>query len=514
MASDAKNPSRLRLAAGEGEPARAAHAARRTTLGNRLVGALFQPLDISSLIYFRIGFGLIMAWWTWDYLASGRMSNLCIEPKFHFTYYGLDWIRPWPSGGMYLHFAAMLLAALCIAAGLCYRAASVTVALGFTWFFLIDRTFYQNHYYLLALISWMMCIVPAHRNFSLDVFNGLTVRATDLPAWSLGLVRFHLALPYFFGGIAKIDADWLAGEPMRQVLALHAASSSVGHWLAEEWVVQFFKWGGLIFDMAVVPLLYWRRTRLPAFVLAVGFHLLNSQLFNIHVFPWFMIFATPMFFDPAWPRRVLRLPPSRPAARASAGWPDLSRTNRVCLGLLAAYCLFQVLWPLRSFVYEGNAGWTERGHYFAWRMMLRGKTSGLRYYITDPESGTTLNPDIREFISDEQSARFARDPEMILHLAHFLADRCRRHSGRRAQVRALVLTSLNGRKPELLIEPTVDLAAEPRGFRRRDWVRPQTEPLRADPWRVPLHQWERHVDIPRFQVAAVGAGDTRGRTSP
>ena len=68
-----------------------------------------------------------------------------------------------------------------------------------------------------------------------------------------------------------------------------------------------FSYGGLLFDLAVVPLLLWKRTRLQAFLAAVVFHLCNALLFefSIGVFPWMMIAATLMFFDPSWPRMRL-----------------------------------------------------------------------------------------------------------------------------------------------------------------------------------------------------------------
>lgn len=84
------------------------------------------------------------------------------------------------------------------------------------------------------------------------------------------------------------------------------------------------------------------------------------------------------------------------------------------------------------------------------------------------ESGLRLTGEIR----------FVRDPEMILHLAHFISEDYLKLTGREFEVRALVLTSLNGRKPQLLIDPTVDLSKEPRGYYQRSRIRPLTEPLR------------------------------------
>jgi hypothetical protein len=100
--------------------------------------------------------------------------------------------------------------------------------------------------------------------------------------------------------------------------------------------------------------------------------------------------------------------------------------------------------------------------------------------------------------------RFGRDPEMILHLAHLLAAEYRRETGRDVEVRALVLTSLNGRKPELLIDPNVDLAKEPRGFHARPWIMPQTEPLRDIAWSVPMLKWEQYVEIPPLRFLELG----------
>jgi hypothetical protein len=171
--------------------------------------------------------------------------------------------------------------------------------------------------------------------------------------------------------------------------------------------------------------------------------------------------------------------------------------------LLLAYGAFHVWWPLRHQVYDGPVSWNERGHYFAWRMMLRGKTAGVRYYLTDRETGHTWNPDLRPYLNVEQAGRFPRDPELILHLAHFLAKEHRRQTGHEAEVRALVLTSLNGRKPQLFLDPAVNLARQPRGIHHRPWMMPLVEPLRPQPWSVPLVEWERHVELPPLPQVTV-----------
>lgn len=460
------------------------------------LGLLLAPCDIASLVLFRIGWGAMLAWWAWDYLVSGRVRYLYVEPRFHFTYTWFDWVRPWPGAGMYLHFLALAGLGVLVACGCLYRLACLLWVLGFTYVFLLEKTNYQNHYYLMLLIGGWLPWLPLHRAVSVDAAWFPSRACPTAPAWCLWCLRFHLALPYFFGGVAKLDPDWLAGWPMRQILAGYAHWPLVGPLLTREEAVALFSWGGLVFDLSVVPLLLWSPTRWLAYTLCVLFHLTNSVLFDIHLFPWLMLLSTTLFFPPDWPRRVLGgtpldLPPLRPQA-----WADLPPRIRAGLVLFAAYAVFHIWWPLRHHVYPGNPSWTEQGHLFAWRMMLRGKLAVVRYYLTDPEIGRTWNPDLRPYLNDTQAGRFPRDPEMILDLAQFLAREYQRQTGRTLQVRALALASLNGRKPELLLDPHVDLVRLPRGQLHRPWVLPQKELLRERPWDVPPAQWERHLDLP------------------
>lgn len=463
---------------------------------NRMLSLATSRVDAASAVAFRIGFGLLMAGWATDYLISGWVHTLYEAPRFHFSYYLFDFVRPWPGYGMTWHFAALVGLALCIAAGLVYRAATILFAAGFTYFFLLDRTNYQNHYYLLALLSWTLAVLPLNRGLSFDARWGWASSSATIPAWSLWLLRFHIGLPYFFGGIAKLHPDWFAGEPMRTHLTTKSWLPLIGPFLTSEATIGLISWGGVLFDLSIVPLLLWRRTRAVAYLLCLGFHITNSFLFDIHVFPWFMIVATTVFFAPDWPRRLLHLRPAAVPPQAECRWISAPAGTRWWCGLLALYCCAQLVIPFRPFLYPGDSTWTERGHHFSWRMMLRAKSSALRFYLTDRDSGRTGIVDLRRFISVSQLTRFSRDPEMILHLAHFIRDEFRRETGRDAAVHALVLTTLNGRKPELLIDPNVDLAREPRGFYIRPWIMPQREPLRTVAWSVPLLEWERHVEIP------------------
>lgn len=449
-----------------------------------LPSRLFAPVDISFLVYFRVIFGAIMLWEVWRYFSHDWIRRYYIEPTFYFHYFGFDWIRPWPGDGMYLHFCFLGALATCIMIGLWYRVATVLFFLGFTYVFLLDQTRYLNHFYLISLLAFLMIFLPAHRALSVDAWRNRKIRSDTSPAWTLWLLRAQIGIPYFYGGIAKLNGDWLRGEPMRMWLAERIDFPVVGALFTEEWMVYLFVWGGLLLDLLIVPLLLWRRTRPFVFAAAVLFHLLNAQLFQIGIFPWFMLAATLIFFPPDLPRRLFAelFRRRRPEKRPRAGAPTIEHNHatpapKVTLAFLAVYLTFQVLVPLRHFLYPGNVNWTEEGHRFSWHMKLRDKEGDALFTATEPASGETWIIDPREYLTSRQRRTMATHPDMILQFSQYLADEMRRTGRGDVEIRAQVSASLNGRQKQLLIDPSVNLAGQKRNLWPSGWIVPLSQPL-------------------------------------
>src|SRR5436190_11597243 len=269
------------------------------------LGSLWRPVDIAWLVFFRVAFGSIMLWEVLRYIISGRIRRYYIEPTIFFSYFGFDWVKPWPGDGMFLHFVLLGALAICIALGLFYRAAALLFAIAFTYVFLLDQSLYLNHLYLVCLVSLLLVFLPANRAASLDSRWEIVRGCQSAPSWTLWLLRAQIGLVYFFGGIAKLNGDWLRGEPIRDWLAARSTLPIVGQWLTHDAAAWIFAYGGLCFDLLIVPALLWKRTRVWAFMAAVLFHLTNAAVFNIGIFPWFMIAATTVYFEPDWPRRWL-----------------------------------------------------------------------------------------------------------------------------------------------------------------------------------------------------------------
>jgi len=296
------------------------------------------------------------------------------------------------------------------------------------------------------------------------------------PIWTVWALRFQVGVIYAYAGIAKLGTDWSAGEPMGAWLADRSDMVLLGPLLDASWAGVAFSWAGLALDLTIVPLLLWRRTRAAAFCLVVAFHLTNAVIFDIGIFPPMMVAATTVFFAPDWPRRAWvriagRTPGGTPTF-APGGSAGTSRwTTRVLVPVLVAWVAVQLLVPLRHHLYPGLVHWTEEGHRFAWHMKLRQKDGWVTFTAVDRRTGARRALDIYDLVTVRQHAAASTRPDMILQLAHRLAER-ERSRGRDSEIRAEALVSLNGRPARLLVDPARDLSAVPRNLRHAAWIGP------------------------------------------
>lgn len=438
---------------------------------------LFAPVDGASLAVVRIAFGALMVWEVWRYWRAGWITEYFVTPTFFFRYAGFEWLPAPHPQAVYWLWGLMAVAAAGVMLGLCYRPSAAVLTLTFSYFFLLDASNYLNHFYLICLLGGLLTLVPAHRVLSLDSWlRGW--RDQTAPAWTVWLLRFQVGAPYFFGGVAKLERDWLLSIPMRDMLVPRIDLPFVGPYLLEWWVADVFAFGGMLFDLLVVPFLVWKRTRTAAFIVCVLFHLTNKLLLNIGIFPWLMIAATTVFFEPDWPRRLGRL--SRPPTRApsSTPLPFVWTGRRRCLvAALGAWVLVQCAVPLRHYFYAGSTSWTEEGHRFSWRMKLRTKEALVLFYVVDPKTGEAFPLDPSPYVTFRQVAEMAQHPDMILQFARFLGEQLEAIGHGDQEVRAEAWCSLNGRDPQLLIDPEVDLSDQRRGVDTAVWIMPLEEPL-------------------------------------
>lgn len=440
---------------------------------------LFAPVAISSIVIFRIVFGAIMLWEVTRYFKYDWIYRYWVEPDFNFSYAPFNF-QPLPEQYMYLLWYALGALAIFILIGFLYRISTFLFFILFTYTFLLEQARYLNHFYLVVIISFIMMLIPAHKSFSVDSILFKKIRSSVAPNWSLWLVRFTIAVPYFFGGVAKINPDWLRGYPLANWLLSDMDFPIIGQYFDQRWMVMIMSYSGMLLDLLIVPILIFKRTRLVGLVVITLFHLMNDQLFSIGIFPWFMMFASSIYFAPDWPKRLLSLIPgielvANPLIK-DFKVPSLKSQKRILIGL-TLFVLTLTLTPFRHLLIPGNVHWTEEGHRYSWHMKLRGKSGVTRFYVQDQNSGERIQVRTDGFIEEWQANKMDGKPYMIWEFAQHIKDEFRM-MGSNVEVYVDAWASLNGRAYQQLIEPNFDITEVPKPwFGNADWVLPLEIPL-------------------------------------
>jgi hypothetical protein len=454
------------MATGDVDPA-AAEPVRMNALG-RWLRLLSTPIDGASLGVFRIVFGLAVAIDALRYLAYGWVDLLYVQPAMHFHYLGFEFVEPWPGRGMHLHFGAITVLALLVAAGLFHRAAAAALFVAYLYVFLLDQAAYMNHHYLMLLIAFLLALMPAG---AYAWTRPEAPKPAIVPLWTVWLLRFQLVVVYVYSALAKLDPDWLRGQPMRSTLErmTQGASAPVTD-VGAPLLAYGIAYGGLLTDFAIPLLLSFRRTRWPGIAIAVVFHGANAIALNIGVFSYWMLGMLPIFFAPDWPRRLARRWARQPHDERTS--PAAVPTPAWLLVLLHIYVAVQLLVPLRHWLYPGPVRWTEEGHRFSWRMMLRTKRSQINLRAVDPDTGRSWSIDPADDLTRVQLRELETFPDLVLQYAHVHRDRLRREGVRAPQIRVDWFCSLNGRPAQRLADPEVDLARVERTLRPASWLLP------------------------------------------
>lgn len=427
-----------------------------TTVINTLYPRLTKQTSILPLIIFRVAFGFLMCFSQFRFLWNGWVEGCYIAPKFHFTYQYFDWIAPLNGTSMYVIVIASALFALCIGLGLFYRVTTVLFFLSFTYLELIEKSWYLNHYYFVSLVAFLLIWLPANRNYSLDVQIFKTPKLSQVPVWSIMVLKLQLVTVYFFGGVAKLKSDWLIeAQPLKIWLQARTDTPLIGSLFEYDIMPYIFSWSGMLYDLTIPFLLWNRRSRPLAYALVVLFHILTFILFNIGMFPWLMI-AGSLIFITADEWRTL-------CNKIGVGFMEVAntstafKTNKLAIPFLLAYLLFQLLFPLRHFVLTDHVLWTEKGFRFSWHVMVMEKNGHTDFEVVDNESQKRYIVYPTEYLTNIQEKQMSFQPDMIWQFAQFLGQELNPNGEKDISIYVNSKVSLNGRPSQDYIDKTRDL---------------------------------------------------------
>ncbi|WP_405610558.1 HTTM domain-containing protein [Polaribacter sp. Asnod1-A03] len=412
---------------------------------------LFKKIDNTTLIVFRIIFGFVLMLEAWGSIFTGWIKLTFIEPKIHFSFIAFSWLQPLDGLGMYYIYTIMGALGLCVMLGNFYRFSIISYTVLWTYCYLIHKASYNNHYYLMILLCLIMCFLPAHRSHSLDVKKGRVLKEIAMPYWCKFILMFQITCVYFFGAMAKTYPDWLDGTYTKLKLGREIKTPLVGQFFKEEWFYMGVAYGGFLFDLLIIPLLIYKRTRVFAFIISIAFHSFNSYVFQVGVFPYLSL-SFAIFFFPVDKIRKLFLPKKELYVETAYSNPSNKKT---ILFLLSSYIILQLFLPLRQHLIDGNVFWTEEGHKMSWRMMLRSTSGITRFKIYDVKKDSTYTIKPRN-LSRKQKGLINTHPDIIWQYAQYLKKE-EAKKGNEIKVYAISKKKLNNRRYQEFIDPNVDL---------------------------------------------------------
>ncbi len=432
---------------------------------------LFKHIDNTGLVLWRVIFGLLITIEAFGAIATGWVRRTLVEPDFTFNFIGFDFIQPLPGDAMYYYFVLMGLFGVLVMLGYKYRFSMFCYALMWTTVYLMQKTSYNNHYYLMMLLCWLMVFLPANARLSLDAKFKPQSKSISAARWTYLVVILQVSLVYTFGSIAKWYPDWIDGTVVALFMRGKMDYWLIGDFLQLKWVHFSMVYVGILFDLLIVPLLLWKRTRLFGFIASVFFHLFNSIVFQVGIFPYMsMAFALFFFSSEVLQKRFLPI-----KELYTLGEIIVPKYKKLLIGVFSIYFLIQIGLPLRHWAFHDDVLWTEEGHRLSWRMMLRSKNGLLIIYTEDKETGERNNYDYRKLLTKKQYRSVKAKPDLIWQLAQHIKQ-LEAIKGKDVAVYTVTRVKVNGGEYFPLIDPKIDLAAEPwRHFRHHDWILPSPD---------------------------------------
>ncbi|CAG5134217.1 unnamed protein product [Candidula unifasciata] len=331
---------------------------------------------------------------------------------------------------------------------------------------------------------------------------------------------------YFIAGLKKLDMDWVSGYSM-QSLSKHWVFSPLRMLLTESQIdLYIVHLGGLLIDLSMGFLLFFDKTRVFGLVVSASFHLMNSQLFSIGMFPYAMLVMQLILCSTSWPRKYFQMIP--PSLRLftpeemefkssdSCVYPKVcvkseAYTSRYQMAyskiapptsprlkhkLASLFTILFVAWqfflPYSHGITKGYNNWTNGLYGYSWDMMVHSwsvQHIRITYYDKDTGRSGYLNPNV--WTGGNQ--RWSSHGDMVKQYAQCIADNLHKYNISNVALYFDVWRSLNSRFQQRMIDPRVDMVtAGWNPLLQPSWLMPLMVDL--SDWRTKLEEIKKSLD--------------------
>ncbi|KZC12277.1 Vitamin K-dependent gamma-carboxylase [Dufourea novaeangliae] len=360
---------------------------------DKFTNLLYQPTDAASLGVVRALFGLCMVL---DVVEERGLADVDIkwgdpsECRFPLIHGMKPPSLPW----IIVIYGIMWMSAFGIMLGWRFKLACSCFVAAYWYIFLLDKTYWNNHTYLYGIVGTLLWGTEANKYFALDA-NKQKGTTSTVPLWNYFILKFQFFVLYFLAGLKKSGAEWLSGYAMTN-LSAHWVFSPFKLILTTEQTDFFIvHWFGCIFDLTVGFWMLFQRTRVPAMIFCTVFHLMNSRLFSIGMFPYVCLATMPLFCNTDWPRKFISYTKSSCVIKSEDSKMETSerevsgiktvckrikegnlksksvtRRQRFVVSLLLLHIGLQFFLPYSHFITKGYNNWVPGLYGYSWDMMV------------------------------------------------------------------------------------------------------------------------------------------------
>ena len=409
----------------------------------KIIENLNSPIPNISLALFRVCFSFAILIQTYYFFTTNFINENIVKPLLLFPF--IEGIDPISETNLIILSYIMLCANIGMLLNKFNRLSTFIFFCCFTYFWILDKGYFNNHYYFISLICFLLIIVNTRISFQKKIY---------IPKVQLYSLQCMIIIVYFISGLNKINPYWLFEfQPMKHILEIKSEIIN-NPFLKKEFTIFITTYLGLFFDLFIGPLLLINKTRIIGFLLAFIFHTLNYYLFidvgEIGIFPILMI-TTLILFIPT--KKIVK----------SLALKDDAKLNYSFSKNLNLFILFflviQLILPFRHVFFKGDVDYNGIGQRFSWRMKIMYKESDINYFIYNPMNKEKYEVDVTKMLTHKQYNNLKYFPDLIVPLAKKIKTEAKDKFGiKNAKVTCEYRLAFMGKNEQLFFSPSINLA--------------------------------------------------------
>jgi hypothetical protein len=285
-----------------------------------------------------------------------------------------------------------------------------------------------------------------------------------MPQWCSWAMIGQVIIMYFFATIAKLYPGWLDGTFPRIMLSNNPLPS-LNPLLHHHLFHLFIAYSGILFDLLIIPLFLYKKTRTLAFFAALFFHIFNASILHIGIFPFFALTLIVFCYPPDFIRNLFfrRKPKLEYSAISFDSKPAL-------MWFFIPYFIIQLALPVRHWFIPHDVLWTEEGHRLSWRMMLRSRQGETQFRIFDKKTSTLIPYDYKKRLTRKQQGFVSSHPDGIWQMVQIIK---KEFAAKNQEIKIYVdsRVSINDDSYQTFINPNVDfVTVKWNYFGHNDWI--------------------------------------------